>query len=113
MRVITMKCKHTLWLTLLLAAAAWADSPAQIELRSAQKAYQAALSAQSNIQGRADAAQLQLQTAQTQLKVAQDNVTTLQDNFNQIDVERQQADAALQAAGARLDAAWQAARPAE
>lgn len=100
--------KHLLWLSLCLTSPVWADSAADVELLSAQKAYQAALSSQNNIRTQADAIQAQLQNAQTQLKVAQDNVTTLQNSFNQIDVQRQQADATLQSAGSRLDAAWHA-----
>ncbi|PIT08810.1 hypothetical protein [Snodgrassella communis] len=103
-----MKAKNSLWLCLSLAITAWAESPDDVELLSAQKAYQAALSGQKAGQSRALQLQAQLQSAQLQLKNAQDNVTRLQKDFNQADIQRQQAEAALQAAGARLDAAWQA-----
>jgi peptidoglycan hydrolase CwlO-like protein len=107
-KVNTMKSKYSLCLLLCLATSVWAESVAEIELLSAQKAYQAALSSQRTSQRKAQQLQSQLESAQLQLKNAQDNVTRLQSDFNQIDVQRQQADAELQAAGTRLDAAWQA-----
>jgi chromosome segregation ATPase len=103
-----MKVKYSLWLFLSLSITVWAESPADVELLSAQKAYQTALAAQRASQSRALQLQTQLQSAQLQLKNAQDNVTRLQRDFNQADVQREQADNALQAAGARLDTAWQA-----
>lgn len=103
-----MKLKNSLWLLMVLAATAWAETPAEVELLSAQKAYQSALSNQNATRTKASQLQTQLEAAQLQLKNAQDNVARLQSDFNQADVQRQQAETTLQAVGARLDAAWQA-----
>lgn len=103
-----MKLKNSLWLLLIAASVVQAETPAEIELFSAQKAYQAALSSQNNSRTKFSQLQIQLESAQLQLRNAQDNVTRLQNDFNQAEQQRQQADSSLQAAGARLDAAWQA-----
>lgn len=93
-----------------LSAAAWAENPADVELLSAQKAYQDALKGQTDSQARTTTLQSRLQEAQTRQERAQAEVARLQTELNQADAERQQADSSLQAAGSRLDAAWAAAR---
>lgn len=108
---MTIQYKNAVWLLLLLASSAWAESEAEIELLSAQKAYQMTLSVQKEKQTRADAALVKLRNAQNQLKTAQDNLDNVQSSFNAVDIERQQADEALQAAGSRLDAAWHEVHP--
>lgn len=104
--------KSKLWMAalLLLSAPAWAESPAEAELRSAQMAYQAALKSQTDSQERTTALQSRLQNAQTRLERTQAEIVRLQGELNQADVQRQQNDSALQTAGARLDAAWPAVR---
>ena len=63
-----MKLKNSLWLLMVLAATAWAETPAEVELLSAQKAYQSALSNQNATRTKASQLQTQLETAQLQLK---------------------------------------------
>ena len=93
-----------------LSASVWAENPADVDLLSAQKAYQAALKGQTDSQTRTTTLQSRLQEAQTRQERAQAEVARLQAELNQADAERQQADSSLQAAGSRLDAAWAAAR---
>lgn len=92
----------------LLTVTAWAETPADIELLSAQKAYQAAIKIQIESQEKTVSLQEQLKEAQQNLVRAQNQVTQLQEEFNQADAQRVQSDAALTNAGTRLDAAWQA-----
>ena len=97
-------------LPLLAASWAWAESPAEVELLSAQKAYQAALKGQTDTIGRVTELHSQLQSAQTRLTQTQAEVNRLQGEVAQADAARSQSDSALAAAGARLDAAWTAVR---
>lgn len=94
----------------LFSAVAWAESTAETELLSAQKAYQAALKSQTDSTSRTLTLQSQLKDAQARLERTQAEVVRLQGQLNEADVQRQQHDSALQAAGARLDAAWAAVR---
>ena len=58
-----MKLKNSLWLLMVLAATAWAETPAEVELLSAQKAYQSALSNQNATRTKASQLQTQLEAA--------------------------------------------------
>lgn len=93
---------------LFASAWAWAENPAEVELLSAQKAYQEALKSQTDSQGRSAALQTRLTQAEHRLVQTQAEVSRLQGEVAQADAARAQADTALQAAGARLDAAWRA-----
>lgn len=105
-----MKKSMIALLPLLASAWAWAENPAEVELLSAQKAYQAALKGQTDTVSRAAELQSQLQNAQTRLTQTQAEVNRLQNEAAQAEAARSTADSTLQAAGARLDAAWAAVR---
>lgn len=100
----------TLLLLSLITSAAWAESPAETELRSAQLAYQKALSERDSYTNQIPQLEQDLQTAKNQEAEAQRRISELQGRLQASTAAKAQADAALAAAGQRLEAAWSAVR---
>ena len=97
-------------LALGLSPVVWAQTAAESELLSAQKAYQEVL---RTTQGQKSS----LSTKQEQLNTAKQRLTEIQNSISKLEAEVASAQAAdtaaqqaLQAAGARLDAAWTAVK---
>lgn len=95
---------------LMGSVAAWADTPAQTELLSAQLAYQEALKHHTNHAGQIATLQTRLQEARNALAAKQQEVSQLEAQVQAVSAQASQAQSTLEAAGQRLDAAWTAVR---
>lgn len=104
--------KKRLWpgVMALAATMAWADTPAQTELLSAQLAYQEALKNHTTHAGQIATLQTRLQEARTALMAKQQEVNRLEAEVQTVSAQAGQAQSTLDAAGRRLDAAWMAVR---
>ncbi|MBP6344496.1 hypothetical protein AB8Q18_14555 [Neisseriaceae bacterium CLB008] len=96
--------------TAALSSAAWAQTPAEAELLSAQVNYQQALKAQQNFKGQVGETEGRLQMAKQRLQGLQQEVQTLETKLGELSQQSSSAQATLEQAGQRLDAAWAASR---
>lgn len=96
--------------TVALSSAAWAQSPAEAELLSAQINYQQALKAQQNFKGQVGETQSRLDSAKQRLQGLQQEVQNLETKLSDLSQQNSNAQALLDQAGQRLDAAWAASR---
>lgn len=106
-----VKVSMAIALALGFAHSAWAQTPAEAELLSAQKAYQEVLRNSQTQRSNLDLKQQQLTVAKQRLTEIQSSITQLEAEVAAGQQAQTQAQQALQAASARLDAAWSAARP--
>ena len=90
---------------------AWAQTPAEVELLSAQKSYQQALSLVHSNKSTLKTKQDELVVAKQRLEAAQQSVNQLQQEVTRLQDAQQAAEGQLQSLGARLDQAWSAAKP--
>ncbi|MBP6117138.1 MAG: hypothetical protein KBC57_12075 [Neisseriaceae bacterium] len=93
-----------------LSSAAWAQTPVEAELLSAQMNYQQALRAQQNFKGQVSETESRLQMAKQRLQGLQQEVQTLETRMGELSQQHSSAQATLEQAGQRLDAAWAASR---
>lgn len=93
-----------------LSSTAWAQTPAEAELLSAQVNYQSALKAQQNFKGQLSDTEGRLQQATQRLQGLQQEVQNLETKRGELTQQNSTAQTALEQAGQRLDAAWQATR---
>ena len=94
---------------LFAAQLAVAQTSADVELLSAQKAYQEALRDNQGFQTELLGKQQALAAAKKRLVELQNNITQLESEINTLQSSKTNADQTISAAGLRLDAAWRAA----
>lgn len=93
-----------------LSNTAWAQTPVEAELLSAQVNYQQALKAQQNFKGQVGETESRLQMAKQRLQGLQQEVQTLETKLGELTQQNSSAQTVLEQAGQRLDAAWSASR---
>ena len=104
------KTSMALGLAMGLSSVAWAQTAAESELLSAQKAYQEVLRTTQTQHSSLGTKQGQLNTAKQRLTEIQNSISKLEAEVASAQAADTAAQQALQAAGARLDAAWTAVK---
>ena len=104
------KASMTVGLALGLSSVAWAQTAAETELLSAQKAYQEILRTSQSQKSSLSVKQEQLNTAKQRLSEIQSSISKLETEVAAEQSANTTAQQALQAAGAKLDAAWAAVK---
>lgn len=94
----------------LAAQMAAAQTPAEAELLSAQKAYQEILRGSQSQKNTLASKEAQLATAKQRLTEIQTSISQLETEVSAAQTAQATTNQALQDAGARLDAAWSAVR---
>ena len=105
-----VKASMTVGLTLGLSSVAMAQTAAESELLSAQKAYQEILRTSQSQKSTLSVKQEQLNTAKQRLTEIQSTISKLETEVAAEQSANITAQQALQAAGAKLDAAWAAVK---
>lgn len=95
----------------LVATFAVAQTPVDMELLSAQKSYQMALSSIQSSKTQLIEKQSQLTIAQQRFDAAKSSVSQLEAEVARLQAAQTSAEQQLQSLGSRLDSAWSAAKP--
>lgn len=105
--------KHYWMAAVCSLAATWAvaQTPIEMELLSAQKSYQVALSSIQSSKTQLLEKQSQLLIAQQRFEEAKNSVSQLEAEVSRLQAAQISAEQQLQSLGSRLDSAWSAAKP--
>lgn len=105
--------KHYWMAAMLLATSTWAmaQTPAEVELLSVQRAYQNALTTIQSTKVALVDQESQLVVAKQRLAAAQSQVTQLEAEVTRLQAAQTAAEQNLSSLGSRLDAAWGSVKP--